>query len=226
MSWPRSYRELARTLREISGAEVHVARITPLDWLIARFKGYGQIVFEVASTVDKALLESSSKKTILVGHSAGGIVCRAYIGGDPPYGGRRYTGYRRVSNLITLGSPHVVPESRALAPITRVNTLFPSALHESIDYLSVAGAAVDGATSRRACKTYERLAPQGDGRVPGDGMVPVESALLPGSEHLILDDLHHSRRLGEWYGSDRRAIGRWWPERLRTQDDLVEERRA
>ncbi len=224
MSWPRSYQELSRTLREVSGAEVHVARITPLDWFLARFKGYGQLVFEIARTVDKALLESDSKKAILVGHSAGGIACRIYLGGDPPYGGRRYTGYRRVSNLITLGSPHVVPDSRVLAPINRVNSLFPGALHEGIDYLSVAGGAVDGASSRRACKSYGRLAP--DGRVPGDGIVPVEAALLPGSEHLVLDDVHHSRRFGKWYGSNREAVEQWWPGGLRAQDDLVEERRA
>ena len=224
MSWPRSYREFARALREVSGAEVHVVRITPLDWLLARFKGYGQLVFQIASAVDKALLESESKKAILVGHSAGGVACRVYIGGDPPYGGRRYTGYRRVSHLITLGSPHVVPDGKVLAPIKRVNGLFPGALHEGIDYLSVAGAAVDGASSLRARKSYERLVP--DGRVTGDGVVPVDAALLPGSEHLVLDDFHHNRRLGKWYGSDREAIEQWWPEALRVQDELVEERRA
>lgn len=224
MSWARSYRELACTLGEISGAEVHVAKITPLDWFLARFKGYGQIVFEVASTVDKALLESDSKKAILVGHSAGGVVCRVYIGGDPPYGGRRYSGHRRVSTLITLGSPHIVPEGKSLAPINRVNSLFPGALHESINYLSVAGAAVSGASSKRARKIYERLAP--DGHILGDGVVPVEAALLPGSEHLVLDALHHSRRLGKWYGSDREAVEKWWPTSLRARDELVEERRA
>ena len=224
MSWPRSYRELARILREASGAEVRIVGITPLDWFLARFKGYGQLVFQVASAVDEALLESDSKRAILVGHSAGGIACRIYIGGSPPYGGRRYTGYRRVSNLITLGSPHVVPDSKVLAPINRVNDLFPGALHESIDYLSVAGAAVDGASSVRARKSYGRLVP--DGRVPGDGVVPVEAALLPGSEHLVLDGLHHNRRLGKWYGSDREAVEQWLPKALRTRDNLVERRRA
>ena len=224
MSWPRSYRELAGTLREVSGAEVYVVRITPLDWFLARFKGYGQLVFQVASMVDKALLESDSKKAILVGHSAGGIVCRVYVGGVPPYGGRRYSGYRRVSHLITLGSPHIVPDGKALAPLKRVNDLFPGALHEGIDYLSVAGAAVDGASSARARKSYERLVP--DGRVPGDGVVPVDAALLPGSEHLVLDDVHHNRRLGKWYGSDRETVEQWWPGALRARDELVEERRA
>src|SRR5215204_6182776 len=119
-SWPSRYRGLARVLREISGSEVHVAPITPLDWLLGRIRGYGQLVFEVASTVDRALLESESDRAVLVGHSAGGIACRVYLGGDPPFGGRRYSGHRRVSQLITLGTPHLASKE-SLTLISRVN---------------------------------------------------------------------------------------------------------
>lgn len=214
-AWPWRCRDLARILREVSGAGVHVARITPLDWLWGRIVGYGQLVFEVASAVDRALLESGTEKAVLLGHSAGGILCRVYLGGDPPYGGRRYSGHRRVSHLITLGSPHVVADRRRLAPIARVNKLFPGALHAptGLRYRSVAGAAVDGSDDSRARRRYERLVE--DGRVPGDGVVPVGSALLPGSEHVILEDAHHSGRFGKWYGSDREMVERWWPEELR-----------
>ena len=217
-SWPPRYRDLARVLREISGSEVHVAPITPLDWLLGRIRGYGQLVFEVASTVDRALLESESDKAVLVGHSAGGIACRVYVGGDPPYGGRRYSGHRRISHLITLGSPHVVAEKKSLAPIAQVNEIFPGALHEpaGLRYLSVAGGAADGASSSRIRKRYERLTE--DGRILGDGVVPVKSALLPGSETLVLDDLYHSQYFGRWYGSDRETVERWWPEELRANE--------
>src|SRR3982750_4788984 len=129
MTWPMSYRKLARILEHISGSELHFASITPLDWLLGRLRGYGQLVFEVATTVDKALLESNSDKAVLVGHSAGGILARVYIGGDPPYGGRRYAGHRRVSHLITLGTPHNVLDRGHHAPIAEVNRLFPGALH-------------------------------------------------------------------------------------------------
>ena len=225
-SWPWRYRKLAQDLREISGSEVHLAPITPLDWLVGRFRGYGQVVFEVASAVDRALLESYPEKAVLVGHSVGGIACRVYLGGDPPFGGRRYTGYRRVSHLITLGSPHVVAERGSLAPLARVNELFPGALHEptGLRYLSVAGGAADGGAFSRIRKRYERLID--DGRVVGDGVVPVRSALLPGSQALVLDDLYHSPALGRWYGSDRETVERWWPEELRASRSLVGERRA
>jgi len=210
---PGSYRDFASTLREISGSEVHVAPVTPLDWTLGYFRGFGQLVFEVASTVDRALLESEAKKAVLVGHSVGGLACRVYIGGDPPYGGRRYSGHRRVEALITLGTPHTVADKERLAPITRVNELFPGALHAGLRYLSVAGSAVDGASSPKVRKRYERFVEEG--RVAGDGVVPVDAALLPGSESLIVDGVHHNRRLGRSYGSDREMVERWWPEALR-----------
>ena len=120
-SWPGGYREFAGILREISGSEVHVARITPLDWLRGGFFGFGQLVFEIASTVDRALIESESKEAILIGHSAGGIACRMYLGGDPPYGGRRYSGHRRVSPPERRRSTEVVIGGRVPHP-------FPNAI--------------------------------------------------------------------------------------------------
>jgi pimeloyl-ACP methyl ester carboxylesterase len=224
--WPRSYRGFAEVLRGLSGSEVYVAQIAPLDWAVGYFRGFGQLVFEVASTVDRALLQSEAKQAVLVGHSAGGLACRVFIGGDPPYGGRRYSGHRRVSQLITLGTPHVPRKQGSLSPIFRVNELFPGALHagSGLRYLSVAGNALDGSSSGKARKRYERFVE--DGRVAGDGVVPVEAALLPGSESVVLDGLYHNRRLGPWYGSDRETVGLWWPEELRVGGSLVGDTRA
>jgi pimeloyl-ACP methyl ester carboxylesterase len=228
MSWPIEYRGLARTLAEISGSGVSVVPTTPLDWILGRIRGYGQLVFEVASAVDKALLQSDSNKAVLVGHAAGGILARVYVGGNPPYGGRRYSGHRRISHLVTLGTPHNAPDRGSLAPIAEVNELFPDALHQGIRYLCVVGAAADGSSSRGIRRRYERFVD--DGRVKGDGEVPMESALLPGAEHLVLDELYHGRLRsglrGRWYGSDRETVGRWWPEELYVKERLVEEPRA
>ena len=228
MSWPAGYRRLARILAGVSGSEVHVAPITPFDWVLGRLRGYGQLVFEVASAVDRALLESDSDKAVLVGYSAGGILARVYIGGDPPYGGRRYSGHRRISHLITLGTPHNAPNRGVLAPIAEVNELFPSTLHSNIRYLCVAGDAVNGASSARVRKRYQHF--NGDGRVGGDGEVPIQAALLPGAESLVLDGVYHGRLFGEvggrWYGSDRETVERWWPEELRVRESLVEKPHA
>jgi pimeloyl-ACP methyl ester carboxylesterase len=230
MTWPLNYWRVTKILAEISSSAVHVVPLTPLDWLSGHARGYGQLVFEVASTVDRALLSSGSDKAVLVAHSAGGILARVYLGGDPPYGGRRYTGYRRVSHLITLGTPHNVPKKGRLAPIAEMNELFPGVLHEprGLRYLCVAGAAADGTISKKARKHYERFVE--DGRIKGDGMVPVDTALLPGATPLVLDDLYHGRRQsfmkGRWYGSDRETVERWWPEELRVKGSLVEEPQA
>jgi hypothetical protein len=128
--------------------------------------------------------------------------------------------------LFRSGCPHVVADGRSLAPIAQVNDLFPGALHEpaGLRYISVAGGAADGKTSTRVRKRYERLVD--DGRVAGDGVVPVESALLPGSETLVFNDLYHSEFFGRWYGSDRETVERWWPEELRAGGSLVGEHRA
>ena len=224
--WPGSYRDFANTLREISGSDVRVVPVTPVDWAVGYLRGFGQLIFEVASTVDRALLESEAKRTVLVGHSAGGLACRVYIGGDPPYGGRRYSGHRRVERLITLGTPHTIRDTKRLSPITRVNDLFPGALHSEVGlrYLSVTGSAIDGATSQKARRRYERFVE--DGRVEGDGVVPVEAALLPGAESLVLGGVHHKRRLGRWYGSSGETVGQWWPEELRVGGSLVGDTRG
>jgi pimeloyl-ACP methyl ester carboxylesterase len=212
--WPRAYAGFAALLEDLSGSPVRIAPVTPLDWILGAVRGYGQLVFAVAETVDRLLLETGQKRAVLVGHSAGGLLCRAYIGGDPPFGGRRYSGHRRVSYSISLGTPHLSARDHALPPTRTINDLFPGALHAAsgLRYLSVASASEDGRSSARVRRRYERFV--ADGRVPGDGVVPVEAALLPGSEHLILQSPRHDRRMGRWYGTDREAVEEWWPREL------------
>jgi len=210
MSWPWRYKPLARALREVSGSPVYVVPMTPLDWMMGAFRGFGQLVFAIGRTVDRALLETGAERVTLVGHSAGGIACRVYIGGDHPYGGRRYSGHRRVSRLVTLGCPHVVADKRGLATIAEVNRLFPGALHKTagIDYVSVVGVAADGSKSFRARRRYERVTD--DGRVSGDGVIPISCAFLPGSKRIMLDGVFHHVGLGRWYGSDPETVALWW----------------
>lgn len=44
-------------------------------------------------------------KVALIGHSAGGWICRAYIS-NRDYGGRSYNGHELIHSLMTLGLPH------------------------------------------------------------------------------------------------------------------------
>jgi len=54
--------------------------------------------------------------------------------------------------------------------------------------------------------------------------VPLEAALLPGSEDIVVDGVYHNRRMGLWYGSDRETVMRWWPGELREGSALQEVR--
>ena len=214
-SWPGLYRQMSRFLENVSGAPVSVVPITPLDWALAGLRGYGQIVFEVARAVDEALLQSETKQAAIVGHAEGGILARIYLGGDPPFGGRRYSGHRRVSRLFTLGTPHNVPAREGPFPLAaQTNDLFPGTLHSAsgLRYVCVAGDVADGADSGAVERRYRRFG--GDGRVKGDGVVPVSSALLPDATHVVLSGVGHSRfhagAEDRWYGSDRETVERWW----------------
>jgi hypothetical protein len=53
-------------LAEVSGSEVSVVPIGPLDWVLGRVRGYGQLVFEVASTVDAATRDTAASPTSLL----------------------------------------------------------------------------------------------------------------------------------------------------------------
>lgn len=218
LSQSRDYRGLARALGEVTGSETYVVRITPADWLVGRLRGYHRLLSRIASTVEYALSGEPRKKAVLVAHSAGGIASRVYLGGEEAYRGRRYSGYSRVSHLITLASPHRVVDRAVLSPITEANRLFPETPHAAagLRYVSVAGSAVDGADPDSpliARKRYGFFG--GEERVPGDGVIPVGSTRLSGAESVVVDGLYHDRHRGRWYGSDRETVERWWPAELR-----------
>ncbi len=82
----------------------------------------------------------------------------------------------------------------------------------SVRYVTVAGRAVAGSREgnprqRRAGWFYDHLT--GSRELWGDGLVPVESALLEGAEELVLDGVYHAPVFGTpWYGS-REIVERW-----------------
>ncbi|MBI3524204.1 MAG: alpha/beta fold hydrolase [Betaproteobacteria bacterium] len=73
------------------GSSVATLTLEPLYGGIDGYTG------QVARRVEALCRESGAAQVILVGHSMGGLVCRAYL--------RRY-GEQRVARLITLGTPH------------------------------------------------------------------------------------------------------------------------
>ena len=64
------------------------------------------------------------------------------------------------------------------------------------------------ARRRSAAKSYVQIC--GDSQAPGDGLVPVSSALLKDSVAVELEDTAHGGLFGaSWYGSTDR-IEAWW----------------
>ncbi|KAJ8606281.1 hypothetical protein CTAYLR_010314 [Chrysophaeum taylorii] len=236
---PKDYDSLREQLLARGHERVVVAPLRRFDWL--------RIVPSIATTefwtskleptptlefyyqaLDEAFetLENSDRDVALVGHSIGGWICRAYIGERG----------KRVSSVVTLGTPHNPPPASTAIDQTR----------GLLDYVNANFKLVDGATcvvgnsttagsledllakplwdsaknrsplleSLVALPSYAVLAATLDPfRVRGDGLIPIDAALLPGCESIVIDDCHHSGFIPtaldsivlpstyEWYGS-------------------------
>ncbi len=218
------YKDMRRTLAAYTGHQVYIVNTRIYDWFLSFNQvGWFQLLNKLDLTVKKALQETSTGKVILVGHSQGGVLSRLYLT-DHPFLGRRYNGKIRVALMVSLGSPHLnMGGFQRGGTVSRwVENKFPGAYFSpSVSYASVAGKAVmgdpAGSTQQRfVSKIYQEICGGGEtgqwACAWGDGIVPVQSALLPGSVHIILDGVaHYSIAGSEWYGSEA-AIVRWWEE--------------
>ncbi|MCC6142217.1 MAG: alpha/beta fold hydrolase [Candidatus Hydrogenedentes bacterium] len=83
---------LIRFLRARDHHNLFTLNLDPVHGSIDQFAG------QLAARVDEILEATGQDKVILVGHSMGGLVARAYC--------RRFGGTMRVRGIITLGSPH------------------------------------------------------------------------------------------------------------------------
>lgn len=210
------YTGFARALARHSGRPVSVVDAETVDW-IPSIAAVGWLVLlnKLDRTVRKAYTAYHERVT-LVGHSAGGVLARLYLS-HLPFFGRRYDGKRWVEHVITLGSPHY-NEQRWLhgGLMSRwTQKRCPDAYFAGeVRYTSVAGQAIQGrengtAREQLAYRSYRRLCREGAQR--GDGIVPVTSALLEGSEKIELEQVSHFRGFGSpWYGDDE-VIEQWWP---------------
>ena len=162
-----------------------------------------------------AVRQSATGKVTLVGHSAGGVLARIYLS-PKPFLGHAYRGLGHIHHLITLGSPHD-NQRKSLhgGRMSRwVEKRYPGAYFAPrVKYTSVAGKLLRGnregsLRERHAHVFYEEIIGSGD--VWGDGLVPVASALLHGSQQIVLDGVSHFTGFGgPWYGAAE-VIPQWW----------------
>jgi hypothetical protein len=88
-----------------------------------------------------------------------------------------------------------------------------------IGYVSVASRAIRGdvtGTGRERVAYLLYRSVLGRAARPGtlgDGLVPVDAAMLTGAQHIVLDGTVHGQGGGPWYGTDP-AMDVWWPAAL------------
>jgi len=211
------YHDMRQGLIDHTGQPVWIVHTRVSDWLLSvRQRGWAVLLDKLDRTVRGAQGGDSDQKITLVGHSAGGVLARLYLS-PTPFLGRAYNGLERVERLITLGSPH-----HSLGGLRRGGNLarwmdahYPGATFSPpVEYITVAGKWLRGSQfgtrlSRWLYREYREIG--GDGAAWGDGVTPVDSALLEGAQQVILEQVSHYALLDEkWYGS-REVIPQWWP---------------
>ena len=220
------YDELASLLRD-RGHVVGVADVKRYDWLrnaagaVKREYWAGNLkprptvdwyLERVAEAVRSVVGSGDTGgKVTLVAHSAGGWLARVYIDD--------FDGDRDVGALVTLGSPMkptpkgvagVVDQTRGILDFVEANCRKTSEL-APIKVTCVAGtykrgsdSVSDGVQEFICGLGYKQVC--GDANVDGDGITPIDAALMEGARHIVLDGVYHTP-LGadsedrKWYGS-------------------------
>tara|TARA_B100000963_G_C22534002_1_gene628880 strand:- start:457 stop:1071 length:615 start_codon:yes stop_codon:yes gene_type:complete len=199
-------------LEESSNRKVYIVDIQKIDWLqSSTLKGWINILDKVQKTVSKAIFETEAEKIDFIGHSSGGIMLRLYLS-DKEFGGKKYNGKLITQNLITLGSPHQALKATKLRKF--VDDEYPGSFFNEVNYISVGGKVdIRSKQSSFLTKYFARSSYKsisGTLNIEGDGLVPLTSSLLEGSDHIILQDTFHGGIFGEyWYGS-KSKVNEWW----------------
>lgn len=218
LSSPGDYRGLARILANPPYSRVvYIADITRLEWSRVKDPDFRFMMDVVARTVELALQETGAERVDLIGHSAGGRIGRAYLGGDPYYD-VVYDGQRYVSSLVTLGTCHTTWEIFVRQFGQFLDDAYPGAYFPHIFYRSVAGEVVRG---RRMGSPEEMFAYRsykivtGNGEDIGDGVAPTRSCYLPGADNLVLQGIRHApyNAPNSWYGAPG-VVDLWFGDRV------------
>ena len=202
---PNAYKEMAAYITSRTNNKVVIVPVRKIEWLCTNWSFGWQIILErVTRIVRELYTESSSGRITLIGHSSGGMILRLFLS-DLMFNGKIYNGREYANCLITLGTPNQAKRATYLRNLVSSN-LPGSFYSKDVHYISVGGeldlsGSIASKTSLRLAKSSYR-ALNGEGNVMGDGLVPIDSALLIGSKHIVMKDTAHGKSFGkEWYGS-------------------------
>ena len=209
---PEAYLCIKNFLEVTRKRKVYIVNLTRNDWLKSgTIKGWINILDKVEKTAYKVILETKTKKIDFIGHSSGGILLRLYLS-DKLFGGKNYNGKIITENLITLGSPHQALRATKLRKF--VDQEYPGSFFKQVNYISIGGRVNIQSpqsyllTKLLARRSYKSIS--GNSNSEGDGLVPLSSSLLDGSNQVILQDTFHGGIFGEyWYGSESK-VNDWW----------------
>ncbi len=213
------YRPAARRLANVSQRRVFIAGINRLTWALGGLSNYSVLVDRAHAAINHALQVTGAQKVIVVGHSAGGVIGRAYLGDKTAKAYlNAYHGYDRVSRLYMIGSPLVavgdVPR-RAMHAASWVDQTYPGAFFASkgVQYMVVRGKYIEGklngdSRQREAYFNYRFISDWGSQW--GDGVVPLSLNQLEGAVTLELEGVAHSPGWPRWFFSDEETIRSWW----------------
>ena len=206
-----AYQPMCSWLRQHTQQPVELVPANRFDRLLTSWAfGWRRLLDRVAAQAEALAKGSATGKVTLIGHSSGGVMLRLFLA-DDAFAGRVYNGKRWADRLYMLGSPHTAVRATALRQM--VDRRYPGACFaDQVHYISVAGAlsAADGSalSQRMAPGSYQAIAGCRD--LEGDGLVPVQSALLRDSEPITLPGVAHGGAFGSsWYGTPD-VVQQWW----------------
>ncbi|HQV70419.1 MAG TPA: alpha/beta fold hydrolase [Thermoflexales bacterium] len=213
------YNQFARVLANVSGRRVFIVGINRFSWVVGGLlSDYTLLINRTHHAVAHAIQQTGAEKVILVGHSAGGVVARGYLADKAVKQHHvAYSGYERVSRIITLGSPLRAVKSALHPGLDQagwVDQNYPGAYYApQVQYLTVSGNLIKGKpvgtpSEMLAYTNYEFIG--GDGAQTGDGVVPHNVSSLDGVPSLMLEGIAHSTQWGRWFGSDENTVRLWW----------------
>lgn len=249
LTMPGWYDGLAHELRRRGAADVLVAPVYLADWILAAARGLGPITTRVGRALLEAGVRSAESPLSLgapilyIGHSAGGLIGRL-LTSPVPFEGRTLRAAARIGALVTLGTPNAsagggtdggrwgrrVGEAGVRFAERHVPgaTFAPTTAYISVASRLLIGRRVtDDGHESFVRHQYEDVYPQPHlDAVAGDGLIPIEAALLPGSHQIVLPDaIHGPASRAPWYGTDA-SLDAWWPVALDAWRDALRARLA
>lgn len=238
------YDDFQKNVQKESNLKMYITPLERLDWPLGlvgsfftkefiegRLEPSKTLAFyfrRVDEAVEQALAENPTAELVLLSHSIGGWVARAWLSEWASSEVKE-----RVRVLISMGSPHNAPPSdsgidQTRGLLTYINTKFPGSHEKNVKYVSVIGRAVRGGVGSVEGNFAERFLAYssysvlcGDGGSEGDGIIPIATATLAGAENIVIDNARHSNFIPTpfrqsiflsddtfWYGSPS-VLGSW-----------------